>query len=439
MLLRPIRRMVRPCSTRGRLPALLAALLVTQSSALAQEAASPEAATSTSMSPTTTTTDETRAAARSLASQGAAALQEGRFAEAHELLSRAERLFHAPTHLMLMARALKGQGKLVAARETYLEVLREPPRDDEPPAFKIAREEAQTAVSELEGRIPNLRVLVRGAKGRTVLVKLDGVTVPPELVGVYRPVDPGDRVVIAYVTGASPVEAAVGLTEGQSQEVVLELPPPPLPDAIPPTPADSPDPIVETPASTKDIPVEPVRDPAAERGKKGKAPRAYLPLAITSYLLAAGGLGVGGYYTYLWKSRTDSANQLYANPDETKKRGDEQREFGIVNEGEGAVTPSSFCADAKNVNASICKLLDADDRAVAAGNIALGTSVAGGVMLITGIAFTVLHAAGGRADDGKAVAQSELPTPQQAFLRALRPVASPVGDGTWQFGIMGRF
>ncbi|MEO5731351.1 MAG: hypothetical protein ABI134_10395, partial [Byssovorax sp.] len=47
--------------------------------------------------------DEDKAAARVLATQGAEALGASKYGEALDLVSRAEQMFHAPTHLLLIA------------------------------------------------------------------------------------------------------------------------------------------------------------------------------------------------------------------------------------------------------------------------------------------------------------------------------------------------
>jgi len=64
--------------------------------------------------------DENRAAARSAAVAGATAMNEGRFAEAADLFTRAEALVHAPTHLLYLART---QVKLGRSSVNTVEIL----------------------------------------------------------------------------------------------------------------------------------------------------------------------------------------------------------------------------------------------------------------------------------------------------------------------------
>src|SRR4051812_37214352 len=82
--------------------------------------------------------DDEKSAARDLATQGAAALNDKKYDEALDLVSRAEAIFHAPPHLLMIARAQTGLGKLVAARETYLRLLREELAPNAPKPFKRA-------------------------------------------------------------------------------------------------------------------------------------------------------------------------------------------------------------------------------------------------------------------------------------------------------------
>src|SRR5690349_19476001 len=80
--------------------------------------------------------DEEKAAARALATQGAEALNNKKYAESLDLVTRAESIFHAPVHVLMIARAQAGLGKLVAAQESYLKVIREELAANAPAAFK---------------------------------------------------------------------------------------------------------------------------------------------------------------------------------------------------------------------------------------------------------------------------------------------------------------
>ena len=168
--------------------------------------------------------DEEKAAARALATQGAEALKNGKFAEATDLVSRAEAIVHAPTHLLMIARAHVGVGKLVAAQETYLKLLREDLAPSAPAAFKNAQAAAKDELAALEPKIASLRIIVDGAAQKKATVKLDDQPVPVALLNVFRPVDPGSHVVSVYAPGASPVKGSVDLREGEKKEIKLNVP-----------------------------------------------------------------------------------------------------------------------------------------------------------------------------------------------------------------------
>src|SRR5689334_5506941 len=72
-----------------------------------------------------TASAEAKAGARAAAERGTIAFQEGRFADAIDLYQRAESLFHAPTHVLMLARSYAALGKLVLAKESYLAITRE--------------------------------------------------------------------------------------------------------------------------------------------------------------------------------------------------------------------------------------------------------------------------------------------------------------------------
>src|SRR6187402_2655277 len=68
---------------------------------------------------------ESRAAARAAAESGIKEYKQGNYQKAEDLMERAETLYHAPVHLLYLARARVKLGKLVLARETYISLTRE--------------------------------------------------------------------------------------------------------------------------------------------------------------------------------------------------------------------------------------------------------------------------------------------------------------------------
>jgi hypothetical protein len=224
--------------------------------------------------------DEDKAGARSLATQAMESLKANKYAEALDLVSRAEALVHAPTHLLIMARAQVGLGRFVAAKENYLKLQREELAPNAPPAFKKAQEDARTELPPIEPRIASLKIVLENAKDKKVTVKLDDVAVAPALIGVHRPVDPGKHEAVAYPVGLSPVKATVELKDGEKKEIKITLPEGPAPGG-PVDPHEQPE-VTPRPTATGSASAPP---PPADSGSSG---------ARTGIAIGAIGLGVVG-------------------------------------------------------------------------------------------------------------------------------------------------
>jgi hypothetical protein len=194
--------------------------------------------------------DADKGTARELTIQGYAALNAKDWATAADRFSRADKLFHAPTITVGLARAHAALGKLVAAHEEYSRVTHEQVPANASAAFTSAIEDAGRELAALTPRVPGVVINLKGPEGSRVT--LDDVEVPSAALGVKRPADPGQHVVRAIAVGHTPVQATVTLVEGGTQTVSLELkpgpggPPPaaiPLGAAPPPgtyVPADEP-------------------------------------------------------------------------------------------------------------------------------------------------------------------------------------------------------
>jgi hypothetical protein len=184
--------------------------------------------------------DEEKAAARALATQGADALKNNKFADALDLVSRAQAIVHAPTHLLMIARAQTGLGKLVAAQETYLKLLREDLAPNAPQAFKNAQATAKDELAAIEGKIGGLRLSVDGAAQKKATIKIDDQPMPPALLGVFRPIDPGVHIVMVYPPGQAVVKGSVDIGPGEKKELHLAIPDGPI-SGVPANPTDNPD------------------------------------------------------------------------------------------------------------------------------------------------------------------------------------------------------
>ena len=200
---RPARALRRALSTRLASIAVAAAIACATAPAAAQS-------------------DQDKAAARSLATQGGQALAANKYAEALDLVTRAESLLHAPTHLLMIARADIGLGKYVAAHEVLLKLTREELAPTAPAAFKNAQDQGKAELIGVEAKIANVRIAVTNAQGRKVTFKIDETPVPEVLVGVYVPTDPGKHVVTAMAQGGVG-RTTVEVAPGEKKDVSLTL------------------------------------------------------------------------------------------------------------------------------------------------------------------------------------------------------------------------
>jgi hypothetical protein len=187
---------------RGRVWRLLCALMLLCASASAEEG-------------------DGRDKARALAEQAGDALDARNYQQALDLVTRAEELYHAPTHLLIAAEAHEGLGALVDAAELYERIVAEPLPAGSPPAFKSAQNEATARVRALIARIPSLLVRVSPASARAV-VTLDGQ--PFESGGdAAKRVNPGKRMIRASAPGFRDYEKTVELKRGGVVKIEVKL------------------------------------------------------------------------------------------------------------------------------------------------------------------------------------------------------------------------
>jgi hypothetical protein len=168
--------------------------------------------------------DEQRAGARTLATEGAQAFNEGRFKEAVDLFIKAESLMHAPPHLLFAARAHAKLGQFVKAREAYLKVVKEQLAPNAPQAFRDAQAAAEEERKQVEPHIGRLTVKVEGADGaKDLAVTIDGQPMSGVLLGVPQPADPGDHTVMATATGFKGTPASVSLKDAGQGAVTVKM------------------------------------------------------------------------------------------------------------------------------------------------------------------------------------------------------------------------
>jgi hypothetical protein len=164
-----------------------------------------------------------REAARTLAGQGYELFEAGKLPRAIELFRQAEARFHAPPHLLYVARAQVKLGKMLEAEATYKLVTDEKLAPDAPGPFKEAQVSARIELTTLKALVPTLTIALEGEPPSGTRVLLDGEPFDARQLGVATRQNPGPHTVIAQAPGLPAVERAVILEPGH-QGVRVPLP-----------------------------------------------------------------------------------------------------------------------------------------------------------------------------------------------------------------------
>lgn len=303
-------------------------------------------------------TKEQKADARAAAEAGGDAFDAGKWAEAADLFERAERLMHAPPHLLFAARAHAKLGHLVQARELYLTLTREHLPDHPPKAFKDAQQLGERELADVEARLPYVSLVVQGAGKAPIRVTRNGEDVPTELLGVPAPINPGEYSFQAFAEGMESTATTVKISDGARETVIMTL------RAIPgwkPTPkseapTSSPEPHVAQSSLTSDSPHD-----AAPRSSG----RPLLIGSIASFAVGAAGVGLGVVFLGKHSSTSDKSQSLYAQCGEN-----------------GALCPESSAL------AQQIQSLDGDARTQLA--VSVTSFVVGGLGLAGGVTLLIL-------------------------------------------------
>jgi len=245
--------------------------------------------------------DEERANARALADQGVQAFSEGRWQDTVDLFDRAEALIDAPTHLLYSARAHAKMHHYIKARELYLRITRQQLAPDAPKAFVKAQTTALQELKEVEPHIGQLTITVHGPDPKLTQVTLDGSPVHSALIGVARPIDPGEHEIRAQAPGFSPQTKKLTVDDAGKVSVTLEL------SAGATTPIGS--------AATAPTPAGPTSaapEPATTADAAGdKGPNAQRIASYVSFGVGAVGLGVGTIFGLSSKSKRSQADDAF--------------------------------------------------------------------------------------------------------------------------------
>jgi len=181
--------------------------------------------------------------ARELGEKAADAIDEHRYADALDLATRAEALYHAPTHVLMTGQAQEGLGRLTLAVETYERLLAEPLPPGSPSPFLQAQETGKRQLRALLARVPSMLVNVQGGppvESDQMHVTVDGSPLALHAGAAVR-LDPGVHALKVLAAGYLPVERSVTLPEKGGVTVVeVALQQEPGSEAVSPRPAAAP-------------------------------------------------------------------------------------------------------------------------------------------------------------------------------------------------------
>ncbi|MBL8741647.1 MAG: hypothetical protein JNK04_11155 [Myxococcales bacterium] len=168
---------------------------------------------------------DAKSKARDLFKAGAKAIEQGKHAEGLPLVEQAEGLFHAPTHLLWIARGKAGLGQLLEARDAYKKLIDEQLPPNASDAFKEAQAAGSTELAALDKRIPKLVVRPRPENAAGLSITMNGETLGPDRLGVPFDVAPGSFTFKARADGLEASNVTVDAVERSTTEVRLVLHP----------------------------------------------------------------------------------------------------------------------------------------------------------------------------------------------------------------------
>jgi hypothetical protein len=168
---------------------------------------------------------ERKATARAAYLEGIKLQEGGDHAGAIARFEIAQKYFQAPTHLLHLGQCQAASGKLVEAHETYEALTRVSLAKDAPEAFRQAHDDGKKALAALKPRIPTLKIQLAPPPSSltSLVVKLNGNTVPNEVLSIARPVNPGKYSVMVWATGYRNLTTEIDVGEGNAKVLDLKL------------------------------------------------------------------------------------------------------------------------------------------------------------------------------------------------------------------------
>lgn len=170
---------------------------------------------------------EKKAAARAAFAEGIDLQEKKDCVTALPKFELAERMYDAPTHLLHIAQCQVSTGRLIEAQESYATLAHLTLPTQAPAAFREAQGAGAKELARLKPRIPTLRIETTPAAAslKNVGVQINGTQLPPDLLGIARPMNPGRyRVIVAAGPGRSGT-GEVELKEGETKTLEVKVSP----------------------------------------------------------------------------------------------------------------------------------------------------------------------------------------------------------------------
>jgi hypothetical protein len=161
--------------------------------------------------------------AAALFQAGVDLLDAGNWKEACAKFEASMALYPAASTLLNIARCYDHEGKLALAWSAYQRALvinRETQGEERKKALD---EVAKKGLTNIEPRLPRLKILTSGSTPAGLRVAQNGKDVPVALLGTVIPVDPGQQSVFAEAPGFEPFTQSVTVAEGELVEIRLDL------------------------------------------------------------------------------------------------------------------------------------------------------------------------------------------------------------------------
>ncbi|CAN5124632.1 hypothetical protein BH09MYX1_BH09MYX1_61430 [soil metagenome] len=168
--------------------------------------------------------DADRKAARDLFNEGATLQAGGKYAEALDKFQKSIAVYPAPTTALRIAQCKASMNRLVEATEDYRSIINTALPPGSPPAYQQSKDQAAVELAALDPQVPRVKIIVTPDRISGLQITVDGQPMNAALVGVARPIDPGNHRIVASAPGYAPGEASVTVAKAaQVPEVRIAL------------------------------------------------------------------------------------------------------------------------------------------------------------------------------------------------------------------------